>query len=386
MTKNLSINNGRQFVSSKNILHVKKALKNNLLANGPLSLEFENKIKKKLNCRYVLSCNSGTSALYLSLKSLNLKKGSIVIIPAINFIAAANVCTFLDLKIYLADVDKETGQLTVDEVRKCIKINNIKNPKVIINMYLAGNPRSIYDFYKLKKELGCYLIEDACHAFGSKYVHKKNYYIGSCKHADISTFSFHPLKSITTGEGGAMTTNSKKIYENAKLIRSHGIQKKRNYWNYDVVVPGLNFRMSEINAALGISQLSELNRFIKKRKKIYNFYNKQLNFFKNFTKIVQVEKKTYSSYHLVLANINFKKIKISKESFFLKMKKKNIFLHYHYIPIFLFKYYRFKKKNYPNSLYFYKNFLSLPIYYGLNLNQLRRVVFEFKKIILQNIR
>jgi UDP-4-amino-4,6-dideoxy-L-N-acetyl-beta-L-altrosamine transaminase len=385
VTKNLPISNGRQFVSKKNISVVKKALKNNFLANGPLCLKFENKIKKKLNCRYVLACNSGTSALYLSIKSLKLKKGASVIMPAINFIAAANVCTLLNLKIYLADVDKETGQLTVNEVRRCIKMNNIKNLKVIINMYLAGSPRDIISFYKLKKELSCYLIEDACHAFGAKYTYKKTYYIGSCKHADISTFSFHPLKSITTGEGGAITTNSRLIYNNAKLIRSHGIQKKKNHWNYDVVEAGLNLRLSEINAALGLSQLSELSKFIAKRKKIYNYYIKHINLFKNYVKIIQTENKTFPSFHLVLANINFKKLKLSKESFLLKMKKKNIFIHYHYIPIFLFKYYKSNKKKFPNSMYFYRNTFSLPIFYILNINQLKRTIAAIKEIILEKI-
>ena len=179
--------------------------------------------------------------------------------PAVNFIAAYSMASLLGAKIYLADVNPSTGQMTPKTLMECIKRFKLKKIKVILTMYMGGFPENILEFYKIKKKYKSILIEDACHAFGAQYsINNKNYKIGSCSHSDISTFSLHPLKPITTGEGGILSTNNKKFYNIAKTLRSHGIIKnKKKHWDYNVTNLGFNYRISDINCALGISQLKK---------------------------------------------------------------------------------------------------------------------------------
>ena len=205
---------------------------------------------------------------------------------------------------------------------------------------------------------------------------KKKYMIGSCKHSDISTFSFHPVKSITTCEGGAITTNIKKIYNKVLSLRSIGLKRSMNHWDYNVEELSLNFRLSDVQCALGINQLKYLNISIKKRKKISNFYDKKLTNYKNFY-FIKHKKNYNSSYHLYF--IKFNKFNLKKKIKFLKyMKSKKIYLQYHYIPIYKFKIFkdRFIGKN---SEKFYNNTLSLPIYYELSKKEQLYVIQSIKK-------
>ena len=379
----LPISNGKPYIESDDIKEVIKSLKSGFLSQGDSINQFENLFKKKLKCNFSIACNSGTSAIYLAMYSIDVKKNDVIILPSINFIAAANVASLFKAKIYFADVDIHTGQLSVDNVIKCIKENKIKRVKAIINMYLSGNLREISNFYKLKKKLNCYLIEDACHALGSYYYYKKKkFFIGSCKHSDICTFSFHPLKTITTGEGGLMSTNNKKIYEKSKLFKSHGIIKTNKHWKYNVISPGLNLRLSNINASLGISQFKKIDKFTLKRKKIFDFYYNKLNGYKNVIKIIRTEKNTFSSNHLVIANFNFLKLKINKDTLIKILLKDKIIIHYHYIPNINFKCYKPKNSsNFKGTLNHFNNAISLPIHYKLSLTELKRVEKKIKAVV-----
>jgi dTDP-4-amino-4,6-dideoxygalactose transaminase len=221
---------GRQYIDHQDIKFVSRALKEDLITTGSYLRKFENKISNFLKVKYVASCSSGTSALHLALMAIGLKKDDVIIMPAINFIAVFNMARLLNVKIFLADVDPLTGQMTPNTLLDCIKNNKLKKIKAIVTMYLGGYPENIDEFYKIKKKLGCYLIEDACHALGAKYSYgQKHLSIGSCKHSDICTFSLHPVKSITTGEGGLVTTNSKDFYNKIISLRSHGILKKKKF-------------------------------------------------------------------------------------------------------------------------------------------------------------
>ena len=203
--------------------------------------------------------------------------------PAINFIAVYNMAKTMNAKIFLANVDPLTGQMTPKTLLECIKKNKLKKIKAIVTMYLAGYPENVIEFYKIIKKFNCYLIEDACHALGSKYLHNKKYLsIGSCKHSDIATFSLHPVKTITSGEGGFVTTNNKDLAKKIFLFRSHGIERhKTHHWEYQISHSGFNYRLSDINAALGLSQLRKLSKFLIYRKKVYDYYLKELGIFKD---------------------------------------------------------------------------------------------------------
>ena len=244
-------------------------------------------------------------------------------------------------------------------------------------MYHGGYPENIMEFYKLKSFFKCVIIEDACHAFGAKYKYGSNdYYIGCCKHADITTFSFHPVKSITTGEGGAISTNNFRIFKNLKLYRNHGIVRhKKFHWKYDVKHTGFNYRISDINCALGISQMKRLKEFINKRKKIANYYIKNL---KNIVSLHQYSQMNKPSYHLFLISINFKKLKTTKDYFIKFMKKNKILLQYHYIPIYKFSVYKGNIKKLIDTERYYENTVSLPIYYDLDRDDLYKIVEKIK--------
>ena len=243
-------------------------------------------------------------------------------------------------------------------------------------MYNGGYPQNSHLFKNFKKKFGCYIVEDACHALGATYkLNKKNYMIGSCAHSDISTFSFHPLKSITTGEGGALTTNSKKIYDKLVVLRTIGIKRSNNHWEYDINEFGLNFRLSDIQCALGISQFKKLNNFIKKRKKISNIYDTKLRDEKNIF-IVNHKKNFNSAFHLYF--LKFKNFDINKKNKLFKyMKKKGVILQYHYIPIYKFKIFKDKYIG-KNAEKFYKNTITLPIYFTLKKQQQEYIINELK--------
>ena len=204
---------GKQTITKNDILTVNKALKKNLLTTGPGVRLFENEFSKYVKCKYSLTSNSVTSAILLALKAINLKKNDIVIVPAINFIAAANLSKILGAKVYFSDVDKLTGQMTPSDLLKCLKLNKIRKIKVFFTMHNGGFNNYAREFLKIKRKLKCFIIEDACHALGANNTEKKNDLVGNCKYSDLTTFSFHPLKTITTGEGGMTTTNNLNFYK-----------------------------------------------------------------------------------------------------------------------------------------------------------------------------
>ena len=366
---------GRQYVDSRDIKKVASALKENFITTGDYVKKFENNIKKKLGSKFALTCSSATSGLHLAFKAIDLNKSDIIVMPAINFVAAYNMSKISGAKIFLADVDKFSGQMTPDTLLACIKKNKLKKIKAILTMYMGGFPENVVEFYKIKKKYRCFLIEDACHALGSKYEHNsKDIYIGSCKHSDIAVFSLHPVKTITTGEGGLVTTNNKLIYQKILELRSHGIirDKKNCHWKYDIREPGFNYRLSDINCALGISQLKKINSFINYRSKIFRYYKKNLEKFK-IIKFPKYNSKTYPSYHLFLISINFRKIKSTKDKLLFFLKNKNIIAQYHYIPLYKFTFFG-KKTALINAEYYYKNTFSLPIYYNLKIKLLIKII------------
>ena len=370
---------GKQYIDNLDVKYVLKSLKEKLITNGRYVDKFEKSISNLFKNKYSASCNSGTSALHLALLSIDIKKGDAVVVSSITFVAAINMLKNLGAKIYLADVDIITGQITTKTVTECIKFNKIKKVKCIITTYLAGHTKEIKEFHNLKKKLNCFLIEDACHAFGTKYLVKgKKYSIGSCKHSDICTFSLHPLKTITSGEGGIVTTNNKNIYKKILLLRSHGILRSSKHYEYDVVTQGFNYRLSDINCALALSQTKKLSKFILARKKIALNYDKLLKKNVGLIDLPNFEENKLSSWHLYQIKIDFKKRQLSKKKIIETLLKKKIITQIHYIPIYKYKIYKnLKKKIHKNSDVFYQQILCLPIFVDLKHSE--------QKYISQNL-
>ena len=365
---------GRQFIDNKDKKLISSSLSNDLITTGPFVEKFEGNLSKYFNCKYSYVCSSGTAAIHLAMLSIGLKKDDIILMPAVNFIAAYNMAKIIGLKVFLVDVDEFTGQVTPNKVLECIKKNKLKKIHALLVMFHGGYPENIKKLYDIKKRYNFYIIEDACHALGSKYKYKNKFFkIGSCKHADISTFSLHPLKTITSGEGGIVTSNNAKIAKNIQLFRSHGMLRKKNkHWEYDILKYGFNYRLSDINCALGLSQLKKINFFLKKRKKIYQQYLKE---FKNFSQnivIPKYSKNIESSYHLFLLNIAFDKLKKNKNHFMKYLKDNKIVAQQHYIPIYKFSIYKGESIGFSGAEKYFNNSISLPIFVNLsNLNQIK---------------
>ena len=379
---------GRQSISKKDLNEVVKSLSNDVITTGPYVKKFENLIKKTLKTKFALTCTSGTAALHLAFMSINLKKEDVIILPIINFIAASNLASMLQAKIYYADVCPNTGQMTPETLKACVKKNKLKNIKAVVVMYLGGNPDNIKNFYYLKKKYKFYLLEDACHALGSKYIYNgKIYNVGCCIHSDICVFSLHPLKTITSGEGGIVTTNNLDIFNRLIKLKNSGIdrkdyKKKINFphWLYDIKYPGLNYRLSDINCSLGYSQLKKINKFISKRKEIAKKY---IKFFNKFTSIISFrsfESGKYSSWHLFIMLIDFKKINKKKADFLNYLLKNNIIAQQHYMPIYKYSFYKsLRKKKFDGAEKYYKKAVSLPIYFNLTIKQVDYIKIQLYK-------
>ena len=364
---------GKQYIDKQDIKFVVSALKKTKITTGNSVKNFEKKIKYFLGSKYSICCSSGTSALFIALQSIDLKKKDIIIMPSVNFVASYNAAKILGAKVFLADVDEFTGQMSPKNVLDCCNKFKLKNVKAVITMYNGGYPYNADKFKILKKKLKCYIIEDACHALGATYKSRKKIYkIGSCQHSDISTFSLHPLKSITTGEGGIVTTNNKKIYERIERLRSLGIKRNNDkHWEYDVIQNGLNLRLTDFQSALGISQLKKIKSFILKRKKIFNYYNDKLKDIE-LIRTPNKPKDLEPSYHLYLINLK-ERNKIIKEKLIKFMLKNNVMVQHHYIPIFKFKVFNDKYLG-VNAKIYYNSSISLPIYYDLTIKQQNYII------------
>ena len=367
---------GRQFIDKKDKELVLKALSNNLITTGPYVERFEKVIKKYLNCKYSYTCSSGTAAIHLAMLSVGLKEGDTILMPAVNFIASYNMAINMKLKIYLVDVDEYTGQITPIKLLECIKKNKLKKINALIIMYHGGYPENVNQFYDIKKLYNFFIIEDACHALGSEYKYKNKYFkIGSCRHADVSTFSLHPVKTITSGEGGIVTTNKSFISQNIKLFRNHGIMRnKKKHWLYDITRCGFNYRLSDINCALGFSQLKKINFFIKRKKNIHNKYLKEFENYHSSLLVPKYLSEIRASHHLFILHLKFDKIKKTKDNFIKYLMNKKIFVQQHYIPIYKFSVFNKKLMNFSGSEKYFNNSISIPIYVNLNNKDQNKVI------------
>ncbi len=371
----------RQKIFNNDIKEVVKVLKSDFLTKGRKVLEFEKNLSKSVNAKYAISCNSGSSALLLACRALSIKKNDIVWTVPNTYAASANCALECGAKIDFVDIDRKSWNISISQLEKKLKESKAKNklPKLLVLVHLAGTPSKLDKVRQLSKKYKFKIIEDASHAVGAKY--KKNP-IGSCKWSDLTIFSFHPVKIITSGEGGAVTTNNKKLAERIKLFRENGIHSNKKVFKnypyypnyYEQVDTGYNFRMSEISAALANSQLKKLNFFINCRNIIAKKY---IKFIKNPKFICQEQLKNgKSSYHLFIIKL----VKPNKNQYlkiFKIFNKNKIFVNLHYKALHLnpfFKDMGFKKGQFPISENYSYSAFSIPIYVGLSENNIRKII------------
>ena len=371
---------GSHFIDQNDIKSVKQSL-NNYLSQGPILKKFENKISKYFNVKYSIAASSATAGLHLAIMSLKLEKNSIVFLPALTFVSTANVCLYAGLKIELVDICKSDFNMNLDELEmKLSKLNKIdkKKRKVIIPVHFGGLPCDMRRIKKIALRYNCYVLEDASQAMGSKFESKL---IGNCNYSDACIFSLHPVKSITTGEGGLVLTNSKKIKDKTKLLRSHGLKKDNKYhWKNDMIELGFNYKITEFQSALGISQLRKLKKFILKRKKISEFYLdklKKLNLkFQNYQKI----RFDHAYHYFIIKFENIQKNRI--ENIVHNLTKYGIYAGRQYKPINLHSFYKSKfKSKFPVSEDYFHSSIQIPIYPKLNKNDCKYIVEKLIYVI-----
>lgn len=391
---NYNLNYGSQYIDNEDINEVKKVLKSPFLTKGPKIEEFEKVFSKKVKSKFAISCTSGTAALHLVYRSLEITKGDIVVSPTLTFSGTVSPAKILGADIIFADCDKNTGLININSVleiiQKLIKINRIKNLKVISVVNLNGQTPNLKLLSQLSKKYKFYIIEDACHSLGSFYENKKKFPVGSCKYSDFSTFSFHPVKAITTGEGGMITTNNKRYYNYIKKLRNHNFDYpkkaiKNKPWFYAINDIFLNYRMSDINAALGLSQLKKLDKFVEKRNLLASYYSELLRKYKckNIEIVKNLDYSTHS-YHLFVILINFRKLKINKKQLINRLRNIGIFTQVHYVPLHTQQYYKktsLIRMRCKNAEAYYESALSLPIYYQLKKNDINIIVKNLIKFI-----
>tara|TARA_Y200000002_G_scaffold373144_1_gene371818 strand:- start:13390 stop:14550 length:1161 start_codon:yes stop_codon:yes gene_type:complete len=377
----------RQFIDKNDISSVIKILKSDMLTQGDGVLLFEKEISKYTGAKYASSFNSATSALHAACHALDVKKGDIVWTSPISFVASANCALYCGGTIDFVDINIDTYNISVSSLKKKLseakKINKL--PKVLICVHLSGQSCEMEDIFKLSKIYNFKIIEDASHALGGLYKNKK---IGNCKYSDVCIFSFHPVKMITTGEGGMAVTNKKNLHEKLKIFNSHGIDTSKRYINKSMkffnqmVDLGFNYRLSDIHAALGMSQMKKINKFLKRRFEIKKYYNKEFGKLDLPIIIPHDHPDTISSNHLYIIRIK-KNSKITRNQILERLRKRNIFVNVHYVPIYRhFFYQRMKIKNsdFPNSEIYGSQAISIPNFYGLKNGEIDEIIYKIKNL------
>jgi dTDP-4-amino-4,6-dideoxygalactose transaminase len=382
--KSLSNHYGLQDITNLNSNILKKIKKLEIITNGKYCSELEKKISQIVRSKYTVTCNNGTSALMMSILSLEIKN-IIAIIPNINFVASTNILSLINAKFVLCDVNKETGMIDLNTFKEVISLCKKKKikPNLFIPMHYAGNILDLSEISKICKKNSIKIIEDGCHSFGSstRDKHKNKLNLGSCKYSDLTTFSFHPVKNITTFEGGAVTTNNYSLFKKLVSLRSHSLEKTFLSDPYNLKRPSLNFRMSEINAIVGLNQLIKLNSFRNKRNSIVKKYLKCFNKLSNKITCINFSDDAIF-WHLFV--IQIKKISnVGKMRLMKYLNEKKIGCQIHYKPLYKHKIYKknilFSKKL--NSDIFYKTSLSLPLHTRLKEKDLIYVSNKVKNFV-----
>ena len=357
-------------------------MRSDFLTQGPQVAEFENAICKYTGAKYAVAVANATAGLHIAMMALDIGSGDEVITSPITFLASANCALYVGASPKFVDIDSNTACIDVNKLEQEIT----QKTKVIIPVHFAGQSCDMKAIKEIADKHNLFVVEDSAHAIGSDYLSKK---VGGCEFSDMSIFSFHPVKNMTTGEGGVITTNNEKLYKKLLLLRSHGmirdpqiLTKNDGPWYYEMHELGFNYRLTDIQASLGISQLKKIEKFKKRRREIVEFYKKS---FEKDERFSFLEEKDYanSCFHLFPLLINFDKIKISKKDLFLKLQENGLHLQVHYIPVHLQPFYQklgFKEGDFPNAEEYYKKTISLPVYYGLSDGDLSVVVDIMKSV------
>jgi UDP-4-amino-4,6-dideoxy-N-acetyl-beta-L-altrosamine transaminase len=370
---------GRQWIDEDDIKAVEEVLKGDWITTGPKVEEFEHKLASYVGAKHAIAVNSGTSALDIAVACLGIEPGSEVITTPFTFVASSNCLIYNNLKPVFADIEPDSFNINPNEIEKKIT----SKTKGILYVDYAGQPCKIKELKEIAEKHELYLIEDAAHAIGAEYKGKK---VGSF--ADVTEFSFHPVKHITTGEGGAITTDDDGYAKKLRMLRNHGMDKsaKERFGNkagysYDIKILGRNYRITDFQCALGISQLGKLEKFLKQRKEIVKLYNKKLAGIEG----IELPKESENCRHAWHLYTILLKKGLDRDEFFTKMREKNIGVNVHYIPVYRFSYYKerfdINERGYPVTNEVFSRILTLPLFSKMKEEEVDNVVAAVKQTV-----
>ncbi|OHA26145.1 MAG: UDP-4-amino-4,6-dideoxy-N-acetyl-beta-L-altrosamine transaminase [Candidatus Taylorbacteria bacterium RIFCSPHIGHO2_02_FULL_44_36] len=359
---------GRQSIDKKDIVAVSAVLKSDWLTQGPKVLEFEKALAKYCSAKFAVAVSSGTAALHLAYSVAGIGEGDEVITTPNTFVATTNMLLVVGAKPVFCDIRLDIYNLDKNEIEKLIT----KKTKAIVPVHFAGQPCEMDVILKIAKKYGLLVIEDACHALGAKCKNKK---IGSI--SDMTIFSFHPVKSVTTGEGGAVLTNNKNFYKKLILLRSHGVVKDKKGFNVMTAL-GYNYRLTDIQAALGISQLKKLDKFIQKRHQAVELYEKYLVSNKNIILPKELTENC-SAWHLYVIRTKSEKTRLPLYNF---LKKNGVGVNFHYPPVYSQPYYRkngYENISLPNAELYNETAITIPLFADISEKEIKYVSGKINK-------
>ncbi|WP_417539281.1 UDP-4-amino-4,6-dideoxy-N-acetyl-beta-L-altrosamine transaminase [Marinobacter sp.] len=380
---------GKQDINQADIDAVLRVLTSDFLTQGPMVPRFENSVASHVGAKHALAVNSATSALHIACAALGLGKGDWLWTTPVTFVASANCGLYCGAKVDFVDIDPKTYNLCPVALKEKLEQAKQQNclPKVVVAVHLCGQPCDMQAIDALAKEYGFRVIEDASHAIGGKY---QGEFIGSCRYSDITVFSFHPVKIVTTAEGGVAVTNDAELAEKMSLLRSHGITRDSALmthepdgpWYYQQVELGFNYRMTELQAALGASQMERLDAFVARRHQLAERYDQILS---GLPVVLPWQHPDgYSGLHLYVIRLKLDSISSSHREVFESLREQGIGVNLHYIPVHTQPYYRamgFEAENFPQSMAYYREAISLPMFQGLTEDQQDNVVAALRKAL-----
>lgn len=377
---------GHQNINEDDIAEAVDVLRSDFLTQGPKLKEFEEKVAAYCGAKYAVAVTNATSALHISCLAAGLGPGDALWTVPNTFVASANCALYCGAKVDFVDIDAKTYNMSVDALEEKLKTCHVL-PKVVVPVHFSGQSCAMKRIHELAQKYGFTVLEDASHALGGEYYGHK---IGSCTYSDMTVFSFHPVKIITTGEGGMVLTNNEELYRKLVLLRSHGItripedmnEEADGPWYYEQITLGFNYRMTDLQAALGVSQMDRLDKFVERRNFLAQRYNDLLIDLP--LKTPRVLEKIKSSWHIYVVCADFEALGITKKILFERMAKKGIFLNLHYIPVHTQPFYRtlgFNWGDFPASEKYYKEAFTIPLYYDLSDEQQDYVVKSLKEVM-----
>jgi UDP-4-amino-4,6-dideoxy-N-acetyl-beta-L-altrosamine transaminase len=392
---------GRQVIEEDDIAAVVRALRGDLLTTGPEVAHFEQELARVTGAREAVSCSNGTSALYLAARALGLKQGDTVIVPSITFVATASAPHLAGAEIVFCDVDPETGLMRACDLEEALERAPNGRANAVFPVHYAGQCCDIPGIAKLARTLNMAIVEDAAHALGTGWIGEKNTVlpVGANAYCHMTTFSFHPVKTIAMGEGGAVTANDPNLIARLRRARNHGITREAadfvhsdaafdsegtaHPWYYELEAPGFNFRISDINCALGLSQLAKLNRFVAHRRKLVATYDECLSPLAPVVKPIARDPRSSTAWHIYPLRIDFTKAGIARGALMRALAAEGVGTQVHYIPVHRQPYYaaRYGVAHLPGADAYYASTLSLPLHVHMDERAAARVAGVLRKLL-----